>query len=107
MTDKNVEKTFLYLIALSVLFHVAVFGLLVLLLPEKPKTAQEPTMVDLTDLPEPPPAPPGPKPKTKRPAERLQRVARETAPKGSQETEQLRQQSERAPQPRQANPPVK
>jgi protein TonB len=105
MTDKNVEKTFLYLIALSVLFHIAVFGLLVLLLPEKPKPVLEPTMVDLTDLPEPPPAPPGPKPKAKRAAEKPQRVARETAPKGSQETERLRQQSERAPQPRQAKAP--
>ena len=102
MSDKIVEKTFLYLVALSVLFHVAVFGLFVLLLPEKTKPAQEPTMVDLTDLPEPPPALPVPKPAIKRTAEKLHRVARETAPKGSQQTERLRQQSERAIQPRQA-----
>jgi protein TonB len=105
MSDKIVEKTFLYLVALSVLFHVAVFGLFVLLLPEKTKPAQEPTMVDLTDLPEPPPALPAPKSAVKRTAEKPHRVARETAPKGSQQTERLRQQSERAIQPRQAEAP--
>jgi len=107
MKDKYVEKTFLYLITLSVLFHMAVFSLLVLLLPEKPKTAQEPTMVDLTDLPEPSPAPPSPRPVTKRAVDKPQRVTRETAPKGSRETERIRQPTERANQPRQAAvPPV-
>ena len=105
MSDKIVEKTFLYLVALSVLFHVAVFGLFVLLLPEKTKPAQEPTMVDLTDLPEPPPTLPVPKAVVKRTAEKPHRVARETAPKGSQETERLRQQSQRATRPRQAEAP--
>jgi len=107
MKDKNVGKTFLYLITLSVLLHLTVFGVFVLLLPEKPKTAPEPTMVDLTDLPEPPPVPPGPKPVTKRAANKSQRVIRETAPKGSQETERIRSPAERANQLRQAEaPPV-
>ena len=102
MSDKYVEKTFLYLLTLSVLIHLAIFGLIFLLPPEKTKTAQAPTMVDLTDLPELPPAPPGPKPKIKRNAEKLQRVTRETAPKGSQETERLRQQPVAAAEPRRA-----
>ena len=108
MKDKYVEKTFLYLITLSVLFHLAVFGLFMLLLPEKPKTVQEPTMVDLTDLPEPPPVPPGPRPISKRAAEKPQRVTRETAPKGSRETERIRPPAERTNQPRLAEvPPVR
>jgi len=107
MKDKNVEKTFLYLITFSVLLHLAVFGVFVLLLPEKPKTAPEPTMVDLTDLPEPPPVPPGPRPVTKRAANKSQRVIRETAPKGSEETERIREPAERGNQLRQAEaPPV-
>ena len=99
MKDSYVEKTFLYLTTLSLLFHLAVFGLFVLLLPEKPKSAPEPTMVDLTDLPEAPPVAPGPRPITKRAAQRKQRVARETAPKGSRETERLRQTAAGADQP--------
>ena len=107
MKDNFFEKTFLYLINPSVLFHLAVFGLLVLLLPEKAKTVPEPTMVDLTDLPEPPPLPPGPRPVTKRAAEKPQRVTRETAPKGSRETERIRQPAESANQQRQTEiPPV-
>jgi periplasmic protein TonB len=107
MKDKNVEKTFLYLITLSVLLHLVVFGGFVLLLPEKPITAPEPTMVDLTDLPEPPPVPPGPKPVTKRAANKSQRVIRETAPKGTQETERIPEPAEKANQLRQAEaPPV-
>ena len=105
MTDKYVEKTFLYLITLSVLAHLAVFGLVVLLLPEKQKAPQEPTMVDLTDLPEPPLALPAPKPKARRSAERPQRVARETAPKGSRETERLPQQPELVTPARQPEAP--
>jgi len=101
MSDKFVEKTFLYLLALSVLLHLAIFGLIALLPPEKEKPAPEPTMVDLTDLPEPPPAPPAPRPR-QRIAEREQRVTRETAPKGTRDTEQLRQQPQR---PAQLTPP--
>ena len=92
MSEKYVEKTFLYLVALSVLLHLAIFGTIALFPPEKEKTVAEPTMVDLTELPQAPPAPPGPKPEHQRIAERRQRVTREMAPKGTQETERLRQQ---------------
>jgi periplasmic protein TonB len=105
MSDKYVEKTFLYLIAASVLLHLAVFSLFLLIPPEKEKKGAEPTMVDLTELPEPPPAlptPPVPKAPRKRFAEKPQRVTREIAPKGTQETEQLRQQPSRAIPPSRA-----
>ena len=107
MSEKYVEKTFLYLIAFSVLLHLAIFGLFLLIPPEKDKTPPEPTMVDLTELPEPkPPAPKAsPPPQFKRFDETPRRVTRETAPKGTEETEQLRQQPARPSAPARAAAP--
>jgi periplasmic protein TonB len=102
MSDRYIEKTFLYLLTLSVLLHLAIFGLVALIPPEKVKSAQEPTMVDLTELPEPPPAPPGPKPENRRSAERPHRVTREMAPKGTRETERLVPQPARPTEPSRA-----
>jgi periplasmic protein TonB len=102
MSDKYVEKTFLYLLVLSIVLHLTIFGLVALIPPDKEKTPPEPTMVDLTELPETPPTPPGPKKEQKRIAEKQQRVTREIAPKGSQETEQLRQHPARSSQPSRA-----
>jgi protein TonB len=105
MSDRYIEKTFLYLLALSVILHLAIFGLVAALPPEKQKSAPEPTMVDLTELPEPPSAPPVRKPEEKRSAERPHRVARETAPKGTHETERLVPQPARPVQPSRAEAP--
>lgn len=95
MSDKYVEKNFLYLLVLSTLCHLAVF-LFIYLLPPQPTTqsSQEPTMVDLAELPELPPPPPAPRkveppPEVKRHSERPQRVIRETAPRGNAEAERL------------------
>ena len=62
MSDKYIEKTFLYLVLLSILLHVVVFGVVSLLPPEPQLVSKEPTMVELQDLPEPPPAKPKPEP---------------------------------------------
>jgi len=105
MSDRYVEKTFLYLLTCSLLLHLAVFGLVQLIPPEKAKNAPEPTMVDLTELPEAPPAPPGPKPKVIRKAERPQRVTRETAPKGNRETERIARQPAQPERPSRAASP--
>lgn len=110
MSDKFVEKNFLYLLTLSVLLHLAVFQLISLLPPAKEKSWQEPTMVDLTELPEPPPVPPAksrpqpPKPEAevKRFAERRQRVIKETAPKGDLEVERSALQPPATPRQSQA-----
>ena len=106
MSEKYVEKTFLYLIALSVFIHLAIFGLIALIPPEKNK-AGEPTMVDLADLPEPPP-----KKKITKAAERPQRV-REAVPKGRKDTGRP-QQAAKAARPSQSertdvlrNPPAR
>jgi periplasmic protein TonB len=101
MSDKNVEKTFLYLIVLSVLLHLAIFGMVALIPPEKENKAPESTTVDLTELPETPSTTPPAQPKPKRLNEKPQRVTREMAPKGTRETEHLPQQP-RPAQPSQA-----
>ncbi|GFO66889.1 hypothetical protein GMLC_04680 [Geomonas limicola] len=64
MSDKYIEKTFLYLVLLSVLLHAAAFWA-VSKLPKEPPHPEEATIVDLKDIPDlplpPPPAlQPGP-----------------------------------------------
>lgn len=66
MSDRHIEKSFLYLLALSLLLHLGIYQIVALLPPEQPGWEQKATMVDLTDLPKPPPpiaAKPLPKPK--------------------------------------------
>lgn len=92
MSQKYVEKAFLYLLALSVLLHLTVF-LVVYFLPKgSPPVKQEPYMVELADMPSlkasPPPSGAEQK-KARRHAEERRRVARETAPKGTRERDKL------------------
>jgi len=85
MSDQYVEKSFLYLILVSVLLHVGLFGAVFYLVPkEKPKPVQEPQMLDLNDFTELTPAPQAPKKEieTKRRGMERHRVPKETAPKG-------------------------
>ena len=93
MSDKLIEKNLLYLLALSVLLHLAVFLIINMIPPEKPQSAQETTMVDLTDLPELPPEPVQPprstKPELKRDTEKPQRVTKEIPPKREGEVDRL------------------
>ena len=66
MSNRYVEKTFLYLLLVSLLVHLTLGTLVYLMPPEKTKAVEETTMVELKDLPEPPP-PPAEKPKPKPP----------------------------------------
>ncbi|HJV64748.1 MAG TPA: energy transducer TonB [Geomonas sp.] len=98
MSDNYVEKNFLYLLALSVLLHLAAYQLIIRLPAANPPKTEQTTMVDLTDLPLPkeplkPSAPAAPAPRTmprpslrpetpstvQRFAENRQRVPRETS----------------------------
>lgn len=89
MSEKYIEKAFLYLLAFSVLLHVAVFALFIFLPEEKKTIKQEPYMVELRDLPEQKAAPPREEKEVKRLAEKRERVAREMAPKGEREVEKI------------------
>lgn len=89
MSDKYVEKTFLYLVVLSVLLHTALFLILIYLPQEKKVFRQEPYMVELQDLPLTQEAPAKEKKEVRRLDEQRRRVARETAPKGEMEREKI------------------
>ncbi|MCM2359670.1 MAG: TonB family protein [Geobacteraceae bacterium] len=100
MSDKYVEKTFLYLVVLSVLLHTALFLIIIYLPQEKKVFRQEPYMVELRDLP--PTLEPAAKEKkeVRRLDEQRRRVARETAPRGEMERDKI------AALPPRAVPPV-
>jgi len=88
MSEKYIEKVFLYFVALSLLLHVVVLTGLYLMPEEKREFTPEPYMVELSDLPEVKEKSPLKK-QTKRLDEVRRRVAREIAPKGILPREQL------------------
>jgi periplasmic protein TonB len=98
MSDRYIEKAFLYLLALSVLIHVAVFAVILLTPEKKPVAKQEPVMIDLQDLPPVSPSLPRADKEVQRKAEERRRVPREIAPKGERERDRI------AAQPRQPVP---
>jgi periplasmic protein TonB len=80
MSDRTIEKSFLYLLALSLLLHVGV-GALLYYLPQTRPQPQEPVFIDLQQVPDlkvPEPR----QQETKRRSEQRVRVERETAPRG-------------------------
>lgn len=102
MSEKFIEKNFLYLILLSVLMHTALFVLLLNMPQEKAALKTEPLMVDLDGiLAIVPPAVLSPP--VERHAETKQRVEKEIAPKGGD----FREKSTRLPEyERRPSPPA-
>jgi protein TonB len=76
------EKSFLYLLAFSLMLHTVFFALLAYAPMEKKKTVYEPIMVDLQDLPPIKETPSREEKEVKRYSDERRRVERETAPKG-------------------------
>jgi len=97
-TESYIEKTFLYLLALSLLLHAVLFTVMILFPQEKRVAKEEPVMIDLQDLPPGKQTPAREKKEVKRFAEAKRRVAREKAPKGEMERERI------APAPRRTIP---
>jgi len=91
MSDRYVEKSFLYLVALSLLLHAGLFALIILFPQAKPVLRQEPVMIDLEDIPdvrqEKTQADSGRE--ARRHAEQPHRVPRETAPRGDRERDRV------------------
>lgn len=85
MSDKYIEKIFLYFVALSLLLHLIAFGIIILFPQKKELPRPEPYMVDLQDLPSGVTGPAGEQKEVKRLDDRRRRVERETAPKGERE----------------------
>lgn len=83
MTDRYIEKTFLYLICLSLLLHLGVFAALYYFPSTPPGPSKEPVFVDLQQMPEPKQPPEPRQQETKRRSEQQVRVPRESAPRGN------------------------
>lgn len=80
-SDQYVEKTFLYLLLISIVLHVAVFVTLYFWPQKQQQQISEPTFIDLQDMPE-LKTPPTPQQDQKaRPSNQRRRVAKETAPR--------------------------
>ncbi|SNB45924.1 energy transducer TonB [Geobacter sp. DSM 9736] len=99
MSDRYIEKVFLYLLAVSAILHAAVFALFLVIPAEKRETKQEPYMVELRDLPVPKELPGKPREEVKRLDEQRRRVEKETAPRGERERERLASIPRQVPSP--------
>jgi protein TonB len=95
MSDNSVEKSFLFLVAVSLVLHAGVIALLYFM-PAAPPQPKDPVFIDLQQMPE-LPVPQQPRQQqTRRQADRRVRVEREVAPRGL---------DARDSQPPQASPP--
>lgn len=89
MSERYVEKSFLYLLVFSLLLHVALFLLIALLPAAKPEVRQEPVMIDLEDIPDVRETARAVEREARHQAEQGQRVQREMAPKGEREQDRI------------------
>jgi protein TonB len=82
MPDRFIEKSFLYLLCISLLLHMGVFAWLYYFPPVRPEVPKEPVFIDLQQMPELKQPPEQRQQETRRRSEQLTRVPRETAPRG-------------------------
>jgi protein TonB len=83
MSDHYIEKTFLYLVAVSLLLHVGIFALLYYLPQTRQAPPKEPVFIDLQQqMPKLKTPPPSRQQETRRQSDERRRVPRETAPRG-------------------------
>ena len=82
MPDRYIEKSFLYLLGISLLLHAAVFAALYFFPPVQPEPPKEPVFIDLQQMPELKPQPAQRQQETQRRSEQRSRVEREMAPRG-------------------------
>jgi protein TonB len=101
MPDRFIEKSFFYLLLLSLILHAGLFAGLYYFPPMQQKSQKEPVFIDLQQVPQ-QNQPPLPTPQvTKRHSEQQVRVPRETAPRGdaSQDIQSLQKQEPPKTQP--------
>jgi protein TonB len=82
MSNKYIEKSFLYLLLVSLLIHVGVFAVLYYLPEAKQPTPKEPVFIDLQQMPELKPREEQRQQEAKRFSDQRMRVEREMAPRG-------------------------
>lgn len=80
-SDNYIEKTFLYLLLLSIVLHLAGFAALYFWPKEQKQPLSEPVFIDLQDMPQLKTPEPSKQPEAARPSDKRRRVLKETAPK--------------------------
>ncbi len=105
MSDRYIEKSFLYVLCISLLLHLGVFAALYFFPSSPPKPPKEPVFIDLQQMPEPNPRLEKRQQETKRLSEQRSRVAKESAPRGEapRDTQPFVKQTAPSPE-RQASP---
>ena len=84
-SNRYVETTFLYLLGVSLLLHIAGFALIYLWPAKQPPTISEPTFIDLQDMPQLKTEALRKEPEKARPSDQRRRVLKETSPRRGQE----------------------
>lgn len=82
MSDRYIEKVFIYLLVISAALHIGAFALIYYLPHEKQTPPKEPVFIDIQQMPEPKFQQAPRQQETKRFSDQRQRVPRETAPRG-------------------------
>jgi len=82
MSDKYIEKVFIYLLVISVALHIGVVALMQYLPRYQPAPSKEPVFLDIQQMPTPKVQITPRQQETKRFSDQRQRVAREMAPRG-------------------------
>jgi len=82
MSDKYIEKGFIYLLVLSVALHIGVFALIYYLPHEKQPPPKEPVFIDIQQMPTPKLQETPRQQETKRFSDQQRRVPKEMAPRG-------------------------
>jgi protein TonB len=108
MSDRTIEKSFLFLLVFSLLLHLGV-GAVLYYLPQKPKTPKEAVFIDLQQIPDLKSLQEPRQQETHRQSERRIRVPQETAPRGQDAVDSgltppvspQARPTQQAPQPRQ------
>jgi len=107
MPDRYIEKTFIYLLGLSLLLHIGVFAALYYFPESAHNTPKEPVFIDLQQMPETKQPVQQHQQVTKRRSEQRIRVPRESAPRGNaaQDLQAVEKQTAPAQSSPAASPP--
>lgn len=106
MSDRLIEKKFLYLLCISLMLHAGLFAWFYYFTPEQQKIPEEPVFIDLQQMPELKQPPQPRQMETKRRSEQQVRVPRETAPLGDAAKDIQALQKQQPPTKKQQSAPA-
>ena len=105
MSDRFIEKSFLYLLCISLFLHVGLFAVLYYFPPSRQKLPKEPVFIDLQQMPQLKQLPQPRQQETKRQSEHQVRVPKETAPRGNEAQDLQALQKQQVPAKKQQSTP--